>query len=202
MSAIAIITTIFTYLAVLFVISFLSGRRSDNEGFFIGNRRNSWWVATLAMIGAAMSGVTFVSVPGSVATDSFSHLQMVIGFTIGQLIVAFVLVPLFYRKGILSLYQYLADRYGLTTHRTGAWCFLLAKIISASLKVYIVAAMMQLLVFDSLGIPFTLNVIATMLIVWRTLAYPYGHHTIPVPCRCCLHSHLGSVSLYGAQFGR
>lgn len=166
MSAIAIITTIFTYLAVLFVISFLSGRRSDNEGFFIGNRRNSWWVATLAMIGAAMSGVTFVSVPGSVTTDSFSYLQMVIGFTIGQLIVAFVLVPLFYRKGILSLYQYLADRYGLTTHRTGAWCFLLAKIISASLKVYIVAAMMQLLVFDSLGIPFTLNVIATMLIVW------------------------------------
>ena len=166
MSAIAIITTIFTYLAVLFVISFLSGRRSDNEGFFIGNRRNSWWVATLAMIGAAMSGVTFVSVPGSVATDSFSYLQMVIGFTIGQLIVAFVLVPLFYRKGILSLYQYLADRYGLTTHRTGAWCFLLAKIISASLKVYIVAAMMQLLVFDSLGIPFTLNVVATMLIVW------------------------------------
>ena len=143
MSAIAIIATIFAYLTVLFVISSLSGRGSDNEGFFIGNRRNSWWVTTLAMIGAAMSGVTFVSVPGTVATDSFSYLQMVIGFTVGQLIVAFVLVPLFYRKGIISLYQYLADRYGLTTHRTGAWCFLLAKIISASLKVYIVSAMMR-----------------------------------------------------------
>lgn len=166
MSAIAIIATIFAYLAVLFVISYLSGRGSDNEGFFIGNRRNSWWVTTLAMIGAAMSGVTFVSVPGTVATDSFSYLQMVIGFTIGQLIVAFVLVPLFYRKGIISLYQYLADRYGLTTHRTGAWCFLLAKIISASLKVYIVSAMMQLLLFESLGVPFSLNVIVTMLIVW------------------------------------
>lgn len=166
MSLTAIIITIAAYLGVLFVISYLSGRRSDNEGFFVGNRRNSWRLTLLAMIGAAMSGVTFISVPGSVATDSFSYMQMVIGFTIGQLIVAFVLIPLFYRLRVLSLYQYLEERYGEATRRVGAWCFLLSKIVTSSLKIYIVCVVMQLLVFEALGVPFVLNVLVTMLIVW------------------------------------
>lgn len=166
MSSTIIISVIFCYLAVLFVISYLSSRKSDNEGFFVGNRRNGWALTTLAMIGAAMSGVTFVSVPGTVSADSFSYMQMVIGFTIGQLIVAFLLVPLFYRRGVLSLYQYLEERYGSTTHRTGAWCFLIAKVITASLKIYVITAMMQLLLFEQMGIPFALNVVATMFMVW------------------------------------
>ena len=105
-------------------------------------------MATLAMIGAAMSGVTFISVPGSVAVDSFSYMQMVAGFTIGQMIVAFVLFPAFYRRGVVSLYEYLDQRFGVTTHRTGAWCFLVSKIIGASLKIYVVCAVMQIVVFD------------------------------------------------------
>ena len=118
-----ILLTLVAYLSLLFVLSYLSGRKADNASFFIGNRQTTWYMATLAMIGAAMSGVTFVSVPGSVATDSFSYMQMVIGFTIGQLIVAFLLIPLFYRLRIISLYEYLELRFGSAAHRAGAWCF-------------------------------------------------------------------------------
>lgn len=166
MSLSLIVITIIAYLVMLFFLSYKAGARSDNAGFFIGNRTTSWWKATLAMIGAAMSGVTFISVPGSVAVDSFSYMQMVIGFTIGQLLVAFVLIPLFYRQGVVSLYQYLDSRFGITTHKVGAWCFLLAKVVASSLKIYVVCSVMQLLIFDSLDIPFVVNVIVTMLFVW------------------------------------
>ena len=166
MSPIAVLLTLFAYLAVLFTLAYISGRHADNAGFFIGNRRTTWYMATLAMIGAAMSGVTFISVPGSVAADSFSYMQMTVGFTIGQMIVAFVLVPVFYRHGVVSLYQYLNDRFGITTHRTGAWCFFVSKIIGSSLKIYVVCAVMQLLVFDHFNLPFIANIIFTMLLVW------------------------------------
>ncbi len=164
MSPIAVLLTLFAYLAVLFTLAYISGRHADNAGFFIGNRRTTWYMATLAMIGAAMSGVTFISVPGSVAADSFSYMQMTVGFTIGQMIVAFVLVPVFYRHGVVSLYQYLNDRFGITTHRTGAWCFFVSKIIGSSLKIYVVCAVMQLLVFDHFNLPFIANILFTMLL--------------------------------------
>lgn len=166
MSPLSVLLTLSAYLAVLFALAYISGRHADNAGFFIGNRRTTWYMATLAMIGAAMSGVTFISVPGSVAADSFSYMQMTVGFTIGQLIVAFVLVPVFYRHGVVSLYQYLNDRFGITTHRTGAWCFFISKTIATSLKIYVVCAVMQILVFDHFNLPFIANIIFTMLLVW------------------------------------
>ena len=166
MSPQLVLLTLAVYLVLLFTLSYFSGRRADNAGFFIGNRRTSWYMATLAMIGAAMSGVTFISVPGSVATDSFSYMQMVVGFTIGQMIVAFVLVPLFYRLRIVSLYEYLDRRFGVTTHRAGAWCFMLSKVVGSSLKIYVVCIVMQLLVFDQLNIHFMWNVVFTMLFVY------------------------------------
>ena len=97
MTPAAVIAAVLGYIAVLFVVAWVSGRRADNAGFFTGNRRTPWYMAAFAMIGAAMSGVTFISVPGSVAVDSFSYMQMVAGFTVGQLVVAFVLIPTFYR---------------------------------------------------------------------------------------------------------
>ena len=166
MSPIAVIITLLAYLLMLFGISFWVGRNADNEGFFIGNRRTSWWMATLAMIGAAMSGVTFISVPGSVVTDGMTYMQMVIGFTLGQMIVAFVLIPLFYRLGVVSLYEYLDRRFGVSAHKTGAWCFLVAKLIGSSLKVFVVCAVLQFLVFDAMNIPFWVNAVCTMLLVW------------------------------------
>lgn len=166
MSPFIIILTIIAYLLVVFCVAYRSGQRSDNAAFFTGNRTTSWYMATLAMIGAAMSGVTFISVPGSVAADSMTYMQMVAGFTVGQLVVAFLLVPMFYRLGIVSLYEYLDRRFGITTHRAGAGCFLASKIISASLKIYVVCVVMQLLVFDALGIPFWTTALLTMFFVW------------------------------------
>lgn len=161
-----VLITLVAYLVLLFLLSALAARGADNESFFIGNRRTSWWAATLAMIGAAMSGVTFISVPGSVAADSMSYMQMVVGFTIGQMVVAFVLVPTFYRRGVVSLYEYLDQRFGIVAHRTGAWCFLVAKVIGAALKIYVVCAVMQLLVFDHFNLGFVANAALTMLLVW------------------------------------
>ena len=166
MSPITVIITLAAYLTLLFLLSRKAGKGADNASFFIGGRGTSWYAATLAMIGAAMSGVSFISVPGAVATDSFSYMQMVVGFTIGQLIVAFVLVPTFYRRKVMSLYEWLEERFGATTHRTGAWCFLVAKIVGSSLKIYIVCSVMQILVFDHFNINFIFNILLTMLIVW------------------------------------
>ena len=166
MSPETILLTLAAYLVLLFLLARRRAEGADNATFFIGGRRTSWYAATLAMIGAAMSGVTFISVPGSVAADSFSYMQMVIGFTIGQLIVAFILVPIFYRRGVVSLYEWLDMRFGLTTHRTGAWCFMVAKVIGAALKIYVVCSVMQILVFDYFNISFTINVLFTLLVVW------------------------------------
>ncbi|MEG0806733.1 MAG: sodium:solute symporter [Alistipes sp.] len=166
MSPQAVITTVLGYIVVLLVIAWVSGRRADNAGFFTGNRRTPWYMAAFAMIGAAMSGVTFISVPGSVATDAFSYMQMVMGFTVGQLIIAFVLVPTFYRLRVVSLYEYLATRFGVASHRTGAWFFFVSKMLGAALRVYVVCAVMQLLVFDHYDLPFWLNASVSMFFVW------------------------------------
>lgn len=166
MTPAAVIATLTGYIALLFVVAWISGRRTDNAGFFTANRRTPWYLAAFAMVGAAMSGVTFISVPGSVAADSFSYMQMVAGFTVGQLIVAYLLVPTFYRLRLVSLYEYLDDRFGARTHAAGAWCFFVAKMLGAALQVYVVCTVMQLLVFDRYGLPFWLNAAVTMALVW------------------------------------
>ena len=166
MTSAAVIATVLGYIAVLFAVAWVSGRRADNAGFFSGNRRTPWYMAAFAMIGAAISGVTFISVPGSVAVDSFSYMQMVAGFTVGQFVVAFVLIPLFYRLRVVSLYEYLDDRFGVASHRTGAWFFFISKILGAALRVYVVCAVLQLLVFDRYGLPFWFNALITMAFVW------------------------------------
>ena len=166
MTPAAVLATVLGYIAVLFAVAWISGRRADNAGFFTGNRRTPWYMAAFAMIGAAISGVTFISVPGSVAVDSFSYMQMVAGFTVGQFVVAFVLIPLFYRLRVVSLYEYLDDRFGVASHRTGAWFFFISKILGAALRVYVVCAVLQLLVFDRYGLPFWFNALITMAFVW------------------------------------
>lgn len=166
MSPVAVIITIAIYFAVLFFISYLAGRKADNQGFFVGNRKSAWYVVAFAMIGSSISGVTFVSVPGMVAVSGFSYIQMVIGFAVGQILIAFVLIPLFYRMNVVSIYEYLENRFGLSSYRTGAWFFFISKILGASVRVFLVAIILQWLVFDPLGVPFVLNAIITMLLVW------------------------------------
>ncbi len=166
MSPATVILTVLGYIVLLFALARISGRKAGNAAFFTGNRRTPWYMAASAMIAAAMSGVTFISVPGSVATDAFSYMQMVLGFTVGQLLIAFVLIPTFYRLQVISLYEYLDTRFGIVSHRTGAWFFFLSKMSGTALKVYIVCAVMQGLVFDAYGVPFWLNATLTMAFVW------------------------------------
>lgn len=166
MSPIAVIITVAAYIAVLFAVALRASRRTDNAGFFTGGRRTHWAVAALAMVGAAISGVTFISVPGSVAADGFSYMQMVAGFIVGYLIIAFVLIPLFYRMGVVSLYEYLDQRFGISSHRTGAWFFFASKMLGASIRAYVICAVLQALVFAPYGIPFAVNAVVLMTLVW------------------------------------
>jgi len=166
MSPLLVLLTIAGYFAVLFSVSYFTGRKADNAGFFSGNRKSPWYVVAFATIGAAISGVTFVSVPGMVAASGFSYLQMILGFTVGQLLIAFVLIPLFYRMNLVSIYEYLENRFGLSTYGTGAWFFFISKMLGASVRLFIVCVVLQLLVFEPLGLSFALNVIFTVGIVW------------------------------------
>ncbi len=166
MSPAAVILTLAGYLLILFAVAWRAGRRADNAAFFTGSRQTPWYLAAFAMVGAAMSGVTFISVPGSVGADAFSYMQMVAGFTVGQLVVAYWLIPTFYRLRVVSLYEYLDLRFGISTHRTGAWCFFVSKVLGAALRVYVVCAVLQLLVFDRCGVPFGVNAALTMGVVW------------------------------------
>lgn len=166
MSPLAIVTTILAYFAVLFTISYITSKRADNESFFVGNRKSTWYVVAFAMIGSSISGVTFVSVPGMVENSNFSYLQMVLGFVVGQLIIAFVLIPLFYRMHLVSIYEYLESRFGKSSYRTGAWFFFISKMLGASVRLFLVCLTLQLLVFQPFHLPFILNVAITVALVW------------------------------------
>ena len=138
MSPITVAITIIAYFILLFTVSWLAGRKTDNQGFFLGGRKQPWFLVAIATMGSFLSGVTFVSVPGMVADKSFSYLQMVMGFVVGQFIIAFVLVPLFYKMNLVSVYQYLEDRFGARSHKTGAWFFFISKMLGASVRLFLV----------------------------------------------------------------
>lgn len=138
MTPVTIIITVVAYFLLLFTVSYLSGRKADNQGFFVGNRKSKWYVVAVATMGSFISGVTFVSVPGMVADKSFSYLQMVMGFIVGQFVIAFILIPLFYKMNLVSVYQYLEDRFGAKSYKTGAWFFFISKMLGASVRLFLV----------------------------------------------------------------
>lgn len=166
MNPLSVIITLVAYFAILFTVSYITGRKADNAGFFVGNRKSSWYVVAFAMIGASISGVTYVSVPGMVAASSFGYLQMVLGFVAGQLIIAFILTPLFYRMKLISIYEFLENRFGMSSYRTGAWFFFISKMLGAAVRLFLVCLTLQLLVFQPFGLPFILNVAITVVLVW------------------------------------
>ena len=166
MTPTAIIITILAYFAVVILISWLAGRKSDNAAFFSGNRKQPWYLVAFAMIGSAMSGVTFVSVPGMVATSGFGYMQMALGFIAGQLVIAFVLIPLFYRRNLVSIYGYLESRFGVSSYKTGAWFFLTSKMTGAAVRFYVVCIILQRFVFDAVGVPFPVTVVGMTLLIW------------------------------------
>ena len=161
-----VIITIIAYFALLLMISYFASRKSDNATFFSGNRKNPWVLVMIATIGAAISGVTFISVPGMVVAKGYSYLQMCLGFIVGYFLIAFVLIPMFYKRNLVSIYGYLGERFGVATYRSGAWLFFVSKILGASVRFLVVCATLQILVFEPLGIPFVLNVVATIALIW------------------------------------
>lgn len=166
MSATSILIIIAVYFLVLILISFFTGKEDTNEVFFRAKREAPWYLVAFGMIGASLSGITFISVPGWVETKSFAYLQMVMGFVVGYFVIANVLLPLYYRMNLTSIYQYLEDRFGTTTHKTGSVLFLVARIAGASLRLFLVAGVMQLLIFDELGVPFWATVSITIILIW------------------------------------
>lgn len=163
-----LVATILVYLLLLLAASLLIAFRhsKSNDDFFRGGRRSPWYVVAVAMVGTSISGVTFVSVPGMVAASQFSYLQMAVGFVAGYVVIAYILLPLFYKLNLKSLYSYLEGRFGEWSYHTGSGFFLLSKIVSCGVKMYLTAIVLQLTVFDAVGIPFWMNVVATMIVVW------------------------------------
>lgn len=166
MESSVLLAIIISYFVILFFVSYISGRKSNNQGFFIGNRKSPWYIVAFAMIGASLSGVTFVSVPGMVGVNQFAYLQMVMGFIVGQFVIAYVLTPLYYRMNLTSIYGYLENRFGTSSHKTGAWFFFISKMSGAAVRLFLVCLILQMLVFEPLHIPFGINVTISIFIVW------------------------------------
>ena len=166
MQAIHIILLIVVYFGVLILISYLTGKEDTNEAFFKANKSAPWYLVAFGMIGASLSGVTFISVPGAVEAKQFGYLQVVFGYFFGYLIIAYVLLPIYYKLNLTSIYTYLRDRFGNTSYKTGSIAFLISRIVGASFRLFLVAKVLQLLIFDSLGIPFSITVIITVALIW------------------------------------
>ena len=166
MSSKLVIIVIVSYFLVLLLISWVTGRGAGNEGFFLGNRKSPWYVVAFGMIGASLSGVTFISVPGWVVDSQFSYMQMVLGYLLGYAVIANILMPLYYRLQLTSIYTYLDGRFGHFSYKTGASFFLLSRIVGASFRLFLVANVLQLVLFDAWNIPFFVTVLVTIGLIW------------------------------------
>jgi SSS family transporter len=166
MQTIHIILLIVVYFGVLILISYLTGKEDSNEAFFKANKSAPWYLVAFGMIGASLSGVTFISVPGAVEAKQFGYLQVVFGYFFGYLIIAYVLLPIYYKLNLTSIYTYLRDRFGNTSYKTGSIAFLISRIVGASFRLFLVAKVLQLLIFDALGVPFSITVIITVALIW------------------------------------
>ena len=161
-----VLATIVGYFILLFIISWLASRKADTNTALTGGRQAPWFIVAIAMIGAPISGVTFISVPGYVVGSSYSYMQMVLGFAVGYFVIAYVLMPLFFKRNLVSIYGYLEDRFGGKTHKTGAWFFFISKMLGAAVRFLVVCVTLQMLVFEPLHIPFVFNVIATIALIF------------------------------------
>lgn len=166
MSPLLITFLILAYFGLLILISFITVKDDSNDSFFLANRKSPWYVIAFGMIGTTISGVTFISVPGWVGTSQFSYMQMVLGYLLGYSVIAFVLLPLYYRLNLTSIYTYLGQRFGFWSYKTGAFYFLLSRTIGSAFRLYIVAIVLQIAVFDAWDVPFALTVFITIALIW------------------------------------
>ncbi|HUX84272.1 MAG TPA: sodium:solute symporter [Chitinophagaceae bacterium] len=168
---------VLSYFLLLLLIAWLTSRKGDNDTFFVANRNSRWWLVAFGMIGTSISGVTFISVPGTVRVDHFSYFQFILGNSVGYILIALVLLPLYYRMRLTSIYTYLRTRLGPSSYKTGAFFFLLSRTIGSSFRLFLVAIVLQRFIFDAWNIPFWLTVSVSLLLIW-TYTFRGGLKTI------------------------
>ncbi len=161
-----IIAIILCYFAVIFTIGRLTARKATNDSFYRADRQSPWYMVAFGMVGASISGITFVSVPGMVLTTQMTYLQTCMGFILGYVLVAFVLLPLYYKLNLTSIYAYLGQRLGQRSHKTGSWFFLLSKMTGAAVRFYVVCIILQRFVFEPQGVPFAVTTVLLVLLIW------------------------------------
>ena len=162
-----IIITVLLYFTALMLFSRITARHGDNnQTFFRANRRSPWYMVAFGMVGASISGITFVSVPGMTMFTGMTYVQMCIGFILGYFAVAFVLLPVYYRLNLTTIYTYLKERLGMRSYKTGAWFFLISKMTGAAVRFYVVCIILQRFVLDAIGVPFALTVVAMVSLIW------------------------------------
>jgi Na+/proline symporter len=171
MSPVVLLSFVLGYFVLLLIVAWFTSRNSNNESFFIGNRNSNWMLVAFGMIGTSLSGVTFVSVPGGVGTGNFYYFQIVLGYLIGYMVIAFVLLPLYYRMNLTSIYTYLEKRFGINAHKAGAFFFILSRVFGATARLYLVISVLQTFVFNHIpifgqtGIPFWVTTLIILLLI-------------------------------------
>jgi Na+/proline symporter len=170
MSAVSLFCLVFAYFALLLVVAWRTSRNATNDSFFIGNKNSNWMLVAFGMVGTTLSGVTFISVPGAVGRDGFGYLQVIIGYVLGYIAVTYILLPLYYRLKLTSIYHYLDVRLGRRSYQSGAAFFILSRTLSASARLYLVVNILQSTILDSFGVPFWLTTLAILAMI---LIYTY-----------------------------
>ena len=166
MSPLSIFIVFILYTALLFIISWFTSRKATNKTFFIGNKQSPWFVVAYGMVGASLSGVTFISVPGWVGDTQFSYMMVVVGYLFGYFAIAKILLPLYYKLNLTSIYSYLENRFGFWSYKTGAFYFLISRIIGASFRMFLVVNVLQLFIFDAWNIPFGITIALFIFLIW------------------------------------
>lgn len=166
MSTTLIISILIAYFGVLFLISYLTSRNANTTTFFTGNKQSPWYLVAFGMIGASLSGVTFISVPGAVINEGMAYFQIVLGYVIGYLVIAKVLMPIYYRLNLVSIYEYLLDRFGIVSYKTGAAFFILSRTLGSAMRLYLATVVLQLFLFEPLGVEYWVTAVVTVLLIW------------------------------------
>ena len=161
-----ILCLIIGYFLVLVGIAYVTGREDSNESFFKANRNSPWYLVAFGMVGASLSGVTFISVPGWIKDSQFTYFQVVMGYLVGYFVVAYILLPVYYKNNVTSIYEYLNSRLGQNSHRAGAFFFFISRVLGASFRLFLVAIVLQQFIFDTWGIPFEITVILSIVLIW------------------------------------
>jgi Na+/proline symporter len=165
MSPFVLFGFVFGYFMLLLAVAWYTSKNSNNDSFFIGNRSSNWMLVAFGMVGTSLSGVTFVSVPGTVSSAAFGYYQVVIGYFLGYFAIAYILLPLYYRMNLTSIYKYLEDRFGAVSYKTGAIFFIISRTLGATARMYLVINVLQIFILDAIGVPFMVTVLVILVLI-------------------------------------